>query len=70
MTPDVKVDVDDDGADSEITEQDYIDARARHAGRETLIPEVFAHAATGNGVTGDTLLAPDHTDEESPDDAE
>lgn len=54
-----------DDDDSEITEQDYADARALHAGRETAAGELFARAVTGGGVTGDTLIGSD-TDPEEP----
>lgn len=56
--------------DSEITEQDYADARALHAGRETALDEVFARAVTGNGVTGDTLIGSDTDPEDTTDDTD
>lgn len=60
----------DDADDAVITAQDYADARARHAGRGPLVPEMFGGAVTGNGVTGDTLLGSDDTPEEPPRDTD
>ncbi len=59
MTPDVPPESDNSDEDVVLTEQDYADARARHAGRPTFIPEKFARAVSGNGVLGDVLIGTD-----------
>lgn len=59
-------DIEDDADDgSDITEQEYADARARYAALYAATPpherepELFGRAVTGNGVMGDTLFGSD-----------
>lgn len=76
MTADIKGDVDINDGDAEdgsdITEQEYADARARYAALppDARDPEMFGRVVSGGGVVGDTLYGSDDTTEGDPDDAD